>query len=85
MKQSNDYVCPVPKKWNEIYIELIKVWERCGKNLDDKPPVPLILAAWHETSDDLKKLRWKDTIYWAEKHNVAHLIPAMKDEDKFKG
>ena len=72
-------------KWNEIYISLLEVWERYGNNPADKPPVPLILAAWHETPDIMKLLRWKDTIEWAEKHNILHLIPVLKDEEKFKG
>lgn len=75
----------MPTKWNEIYTSLLEVCERYDKNQADKPPVPLILAAWHETPGLMKLLRWRDTIEWAEKHNVLHLIPVLKDEEKFKG
>jgi len=81
----DDYFCPMPMIWNDIYTSLIRVWESEGKAPVDKPPVPLILAAWHDTPGLMKLLRWKDTIAWAEKHNCSHLIPDLKEEDTFKG
>src|SRR4030065_293103 len=68
MKQEDDFVCPMPMKWNEIYTSLLKVWEKTGKDSKDKPPVPLILAAWHDAPGPMKLLRWKDTIAWANNH-----------------
>lgn len=75
----------MPMIWNEIYTSLIRVWENEGKKPLDKPPVPLILASWHDTPGLMKLLRWKETIEWAEKHTCKHLIPDLKDEDKFRG
>jgi len=80
-----DYFCPMPTKWNEIYMSLVHVWKREGSIPAEKPPKPLILAAWHDTTESEKQLRWKETIYWVEKHNCEYLIPELKDEEKFKG
>jgi len=85
MSHKDDYFCPMPMKWNEAYTSLLRVWEEAGRNPKDKPPVPLILAAWPNTPGFMKLLRWKETIAWAEKHNCPHLIPDMKEEGKFRG
>lgn len=84
-EEKTDFFCPMPLKWNEIYQSLLKVWEKQGASVDDKPPVPLILAAWHETTGLQKLLRWKDTLQWAEKHNCLDSIPELKEEEKFTG
>lgn len=81
----NDYICPIPIKWNEIYTSLLNVWEQQGKNSEDKHPVPLILAAWHDTPGLMKSLRWKETIEWAKNHNCGYLIFDLKEEEKFRG
>jgi hypothetical protein len=62
---SEDYMCPMPMKWNEVYSSLLKVWEREGQIQNDKPPVPLILAAWYKTPGIMKAIRWQETIQWA--------------------
>ena len=80
-----DYVCPAPMKWSEIYLSLLKIWALKVKNENDKPPIPLILAAWYETSDDMKESRWKGLILWAERHKCSHLIPELKEEEKYRG
>ena len=46
---STDYFCPILKKWNEIYGSLLMAWKKKGRNTKDKPLVPQVLAAWHET------------------------------------
>ncbi len=84
MKQ-DDFFCPMLMKWNEIYTSLLKVWEQMGSDPKEKPPVPLILAAWNETPSLAKLLRWKETIDWAENHKCSHLVPELKDEEKFRG
>lgn len=78
----DDYICPMPAKWNEIYLILVRIWERQGRNPNDKPPVPLILAAWHETNNT-KKQRWKETIKWMSDHNCDHLLLDIKDDEIF--
>ena len=84
-KNENDYFCPFPIKWNEVYESLLQVWGKAALPDRDKPPVPLILAAWHETTGLEKLLRWKETIAWAKRHECSHLIPELKDEEKFGG
>ena len=84
-KIEDNYFCPLPIKWNEVYESLLQVWRITGLPESDKPPVPLILAAWHETTGLQKLLRWKETIDWARKHDCSHLIPELKDNEKFKG
>lgn len=81
----DDYFCPMPQTWNDIYSSLIRVWELQGRDSSDKPPVPLILAAWHETPGLAKLLRWRETIEWAEKHGCKDLIPELADDQKFRG
>ncbi len=81
----HDYFCPMPMKWNEIYMSLLKVWESLGSPQDDKPPIPLILAAWHETSGLQKLVRWRETLRWAEMHDCSHLIPELTVDERFKG
>lgn len=83
--EENQYFCPMPMKWNDIYKSLLSVWKEQGQKPEDKPPVPLILAAWHDTPGLMKILRWKETIAWAEKHGVGHLIPELADDEKFRG
>ena len=85
MKQDDDFFCPMPMKWNEIYASLLTVWEERGKDPKDKPPVPLILAAWHDTTGLMKLLRLKETIAWANSHNCSHLIPELEEGEKFRG
>jgi hypothetical protein len=60
-------------------------WEKHGKKKSDKPPTPLILAAWYDTTGLSKLLRWKKTIEWAEKHNCQHLILELNEDEKFRG
>ena len=80
-----DFFCPMPIKWNEVYSSLLQVWSREGQEPRDKPPVPLILAAWHEATGIMKAIRWQETIEWAKRHNCSHLIPELKEEEKFRG
>lgn len=78
-----DYFCPMPDRWNKVYSSLIKAWE--GQDPHDKPPVQLILAAWHEATGMMKAVRWQETIEWANRHKCSHLIPELKEEEKFTG
>lgn len=74
--QSDSRVCPQPQEWNRFW-ELMHI-----DNL--KPSPPLILAAWHHTSDEEKINRFASQIRWAAEHGLlvkAHtFIKALKDE-----
>lgn len=66
--RSEGRVCPVPTEWNRL-------WETLpsrGRTADGRSvlPVPLILAAWHEASDDQKSERLRVHILWAAEHGA---------------
>lgn len=50
--QQNNRVCPMPQKWNELY-NLLKI-KKQNPSGGWEPPLPLILAAWYDTSALLK-------------------------------
>lgn len=77
------FVCPKPQSWLTVYDSLKAAWESAGCN-DPSPPVPLILNGWIFSNDFDKNARWLDTIKWAVDHNVAHLIPELKADDKYE-
>ena len=53
-------MCPVPKRWSDLY-QLLPA----ARGSDPKCPVPLILDAWHHTSDREKQDRLELHIRWA--------------------
>lgn len=73
-------LCPQPNKWNDIYTEQLKIWEKSEK-VSNKPPTPLILSGWHASDDFQKKQRWEDTIKWCEENDCMYLLEDLKDED----
>ena len=60
----NNRVCPQPRVWNKLW-EKLKDKERVG-TAGWNPALPLILAAWWDSSDNSKKQRLIDHINWAE-------------------
>ena len=74
------HVCPKPTIWVETYQRLDESWRRAGCQ-GEAPPMPLVLAGWIYSSDRDKQQRWQQTIEWAERHNFAHLIPFLRDDD----
>ena len=78
----NNRVCPQPQIWNKLW-EMLKDKERIGV-AGWKPPVPLILVAWWDSSDNAKKQRLLDHIEWAEKKGqlfeIADFIYQLKEE-----
>lgn len=79
----NDRVCPKPQVWNKLW-EKLKDKERVG-SAGWNPPVPLILAAWWDSSDSSKKDRLIEHINWAEKKEqldeIANFIYKLTDEE----
>jgi hypothetical protein len=63
--KSNNKVCPQPMLWNQLW-ELLPDRKRDG--LGWKPSLPLILAAWWETTDEDKLQRLIEHIQWAHDH-----------------
>lgn len=58
-------ICPNPKYWDQSY-KLLK--RKIGN--EAKEVVPLILAAWHASSDDDKSERLKAQIKLARLHGI---------------
>jgi len=66
--KSENRVCPRPMLWNDLYNILLKYHK------DDKPPIPLILAAWWEAPNLFKQLRLVDQIDWANSNNCFNEV-----------
>lgn len=76
-----------PNAWIELY-ELLPNKKR-NDNGGWEPPLPLILAAWHETPALLKIIRLREHILWADEHgaidDVDNYLRSLKEEDWHKG
>lgn len=78
----NQRVCPNPSRWNHLY-SLLPNTARKGNGWE--PALPLIVAAWHESSDSMKASRLNEHLEWAEKHDqldkvYAYLVSLPEDE-----
>lgn len=78
----NDRICPAPQIWNKLYGKLPnKVRVGSGWN----PSLPLILAAWYETSDEDKAARFMEHLAWARDNNYLdefdRLVRKINEED----
>jgi hypothetical protein len=60
--EAHGRVSPQPQKWNELW-ELLPDRRRQGAGWE--PPLPLILAAWHDSSDAEKRERLRLHLRWA--------------------
>lgn len=82
--RENSRVCPMPQVWNVLW-ESLPNRTRVGAGW--QPPLPLILAAWHNTPCMLKMLRLAEHIEWAAKHaaleSVAGYLRGLREEDWF--
>lgn len=82
--RENDRVCPVPQRWDELW-NLLPDRRQVGGGW--APSLPLILAAWHYTSDTQKRLRLAEHIEWAAEHGalapVAGYVQGLGEEDWF--
>lgn len=76
------HVCPKPPIWVETYQRLDESWRRAGCGCEP-PPMPLVLAGWIYSSDRDKQQRWQQTIEWADRHNFAHLMPILRDDEYY--
>jgi hypothetical protein len=79
----NNRICPQPQVWNKLW-EKLKDKERVG-SAGWSPPVPLILAAWWDSSDNSKKQRLIEHINWAEKKDqldeIASYLYKLNEEE----
>ena len=75
-------VCPLPNRWKELW-EMLPGRRQAGNSWE--PPLPLILGAWHYTSNPEKVLRFNEHIRWADKHGtineVGTYLRSLPDSD----
>jgi len=64
-------VCPQPHIWNRLF-NLLPEKRRVGNGWE--PPLPLILAAWDNTSDHEKRERFHLHIRWAADHGALEQV-----------
>ena len=80
--RENNRVCPLPNLWNRLW-EMLPNRVQVGAGW--QPPLPLILAAWHETSAIPKMLRLAEYIEWAAEHgaleSVGKFLRELREED----
>jgi hypothetical protein len=78
--ESLDYICPNPIRWNEVYKDLIRAYERkyikeLPKTVTEiyasgGPPTPLVLEGWWGSTFEDKRIRWLKTLQWAKLHDL---------------
>jgi hypothetical protein len=82
--REDNRVCPLPTQWNRLW-EMLPDRKRIGAGWE--PPLPLILAAWHDTPAMSKMPRLTEHIEWAAQHgaldSVARFLHELREEDWF--
>jgi hypothetical protein len=74
---------PMPQKWNELYGLLKNTRQKSSGGWN--PPLPLILAAWHNTMPIEKQLRFKEHLKWAQDQgqleDVGRFLRALPENE----
>lgn len=85
--KENGRFCPQPQPWNRLW-EMLPDRNRKPSG-GWNPPLPLILAAWWETTGLDKMLRLREHIEWADAHGVIDDVDAylrwLAEEQWFHG
>jgi hypothetical protein len=61
---ANHRLVPMPPQWSGLYGMLKNTRQQPSGGW--KPPLPLILAAWHHSTPIEKQLRFKEHLQWAQ-------------------
>ena len=73
----------IPKDWNKLYSILKNTRQKPSGGWE--PSLPLILAAWNNTSSIEKQLRFKEHILWASEQNqldeVGFYLRSLTEND----
>lgn len=76
--RAKERVCPVPMKWNDLFKLIKRKTDKKGLAL------PLILAAWHDTPNLLKMMRFEEHIKFAydngEFENIKRFLDNLTEE-----
>ena len=82
--RENNRVCPLPSHWSRLW-EMLPNRVQVGAGW--QPPLPLILAAWHDTPANSKMARLAEHIEWAAKHDapdsIGQFLRDLREEDWF--
>jgi hypothetical protein len=75
----------IPREWQKLYGMLADKRQKPSGGWE--PPLPLILAAWHETMPIEKQLRFKEHVQWAAEHGqldqVGAYLCALREDEWF--
>jgi hypothetical protein len=67
-------ICPQPRHWQKLW-DTLPNKQRSGGGWS--PPLPLILAAWHEATDAEKAERFRLHLAWAAQHAALDEVIAF--------
>ena len=70
--QSKGRVCPMPTFWNDMYGMLPDCKQKSNGGWE--PPLPLILAAWWDTTAEQKRYRLIDHIKYAANKGILDKV-----------
>jgi hypothetical protein len=75
----------IPRDWQRLYGMLADKKQKPSGGWE--PPLPLILAAWHETVPIEKQVRFEEHVQWAADHNqldeIGAYLRALPEEQWF--
>ena len=60
----------IPRNWDKLY----QMLSNSGEPSEERPPRPLILAAWDVTMPLEKLLRFQEHLKWASDHDQLEVI-----------
>jgi hypothetical protein len=82
--KDKERICPQPQLWNEMWNKL-KDKKQIGAGWN--PPLPLILAAWYDSSPNSKQFRLIQHLTWADSHGqlkeIANFLTSLNEDQWF--
>jgi hypothetical protein len=79
----NKRLVPMPPQWNQLFGLLNNTHQKLSGGWE--PPLPLILAAWHNTMPIEKQMRFKEHLKWAEAQgqldDVGRFLRSLKENE----
>ena len=72
---ANNRLVPMPPQWSQLYGLLKNTRQKPSGGWE--PPLPLILAAWHDSMPIEKQLRFKVHLEWAQQNDQLEQIGAF--------
>ena len=80
--REKERICPNPQPWNRLWF-MLPDRRRVGQVHERS--APLILAAWHHTSDAEKRERFLTHLQWANDHGalekISDFLAGLSSED----